>query len=47
MLATDYIYGRIIEFGGFWDTIWNLVVFVGEIFQVFLWSELRYNNLGN
>jgi len=29
------------DFGGFWDAIWNLVVFVGEIFQVFLWSELH------
>jgi len=33
---TAYISGRIIEFQAFCETIWHYVIFVHEIFQVFL-----------
>jgi len=36
-----YISGRISKIGAFWETIWHNVIFFDEIFQVFLWRELR------
>ena len=44
---TAQISERISKFGAFWDTIWHNAIFVGEIFQVFLWREIRKNILGN
>jgi len=38
--ARDYKYWRITEFGAIWVTIWRLVNFFTEIFQLFLRGEI-------
>ena len=38
--ARDYEYRRTIEFGAIWVTIWRLVNFFTEIFQLFLRGEI-------
>jgi len=46
IVQTVYRSGRISKIGAFWETIWHYPIFVGEIFQVFLWREIRRNILG-
>jgi len=38
--ARDYEYRRTIEFGAMWVTIWRLLNFFTEIFQLFLRGEI-------
>ena len=47
IIGRGYKCPRTNGFGAFWETIWHFVIFVHEIFQVFLWGELRENILGN
>ena len=44
---TVYISRRILEFQAFCETIRYLAILFGEIFQVFLWGELRWDILQN
>jgi len=36
IVRRDYKSRRIFEFGAFWPTIWRLVIFISEIFHLFL-----------
>jgi len=46
-VRTAYVCGRISKVGAFWDMIWHYAIFVGQIFQVFLWRDIRKNIWGN